>query len=312
MGTAEFAVPTLHRLVNEGYDIATVVTQPDKPSGRGQLVHPPPVKRKALDLQLKVNQPATLKDDSARRLFEDLQPDCIIVVAYGKILPAWLIRLARLGVVNLHGSLLPKYRGAAPIQWAMANGENETGVCTMQIDEGLDTGPLYLCESTTIQSEETVQELTERLAEIGGDLMIRTLSGIVSGRLHATPQDHSVASLAPILRKEDGFIDWHLPAKTIHNRIRAFNPWPGAVTRFRGSACRILKSKVGLPGVETESAGDISASKGRLLVVCGDGVQLELMELQLPGRKPVSGSDFANGMRIHPGDRFEREDSQHS
>jgi methionyl-tRNA formyltransferase len=307
MGTAEFAVPTLQRLVSEGYTLGAVVTQPDKPSGRGQMMHASPVKRNALEHQLNVHQPATLKDDSARVFFERLQPDCIIVVAYGKLLPPWLIRLPQYGVVNLHGSLLPKYRGAAPIQWALANGENETGVCTMQIDEGLDTGPVYLCEKTTILPEETIPQLSERLADLGAELMIRTLSGLVSGSLHSTPQDHSQASLAPILRKEDGYIDWRWPAQTIHNHVRAFNPWPGTVTQFRGGVCRILKSKVGRRLEVAESPGSIVASKGVVTVSCGDGVGLELIEVQLPGRKPVSGSDFANGMRIQTGDCFECE-----
>jgi len=312
MGTAEFAVPTLCRLVSEGYAPAAVVTQPDKPSGRGQLMHAPPVKRKALELQLNVHQPATLKDESARGFFEKLQPDCIIVVAYGKILPPWLIRIPGFGVVNLHGSLLPKYRGAAPIQWALANGEIETGVCTMQIDEGLDTGPVYLCEKTIIQAEETIQQLSERLADLGSDLVIRTLSGMVSGSLEPMSQDHSRASLAPILRKEDGYIDWHWSAQTIHNRVRAFNPWPGTVTRFRGVTCRILKSKVGQSSEAAESPGSIAAARGLVTVACGDGVRLELIEVQLPGRKPVSGSDFANGMRIKAGDCFEREGGEQS
>ena len=307
MGTAEFAVPTLHRLVNEGHSLAAVVTQPDKPSGRGQLMHLSPVKRHALELQLSVQQPATLKDEGARVFFENLQPDCIIVVAYGKLLPPWLIRLPRFGVVNLHGSLLPKYRGAAPIQWAVANGETETGVCTMQIDEGLDTGPVYLCEKTPIQEDETIRQLTDRLADLGAGLTIRTLSGLVSGSLHATPQDHSHASHAPILRKEDGFIDWRWPAQTIHNRIRAFNPWPGTVTRFRGSICRIMKSKTGRLLEVAKSPGSIIVSKGSVIVACGDGVGLELIEVQLPGKKPVSGSDFANGMRVQGGDCFELE-----
>jgi methionyl-tRNA formyltransferase len=310
MGTAEFAVPTLRRLVNEHYPPDAVVTQPDKPSGRGQMMHAPPVKRNALELDLNVQQPSTLKDDKVRIFFEKLQPDCIIVVAYGKLLPPWLIRLPRFGVVNLHGSLLPKYRGAAPIQWALANGETETGVCTMQIDEGLDTGPVYLCEKTFIQAEETIPLLSERLADIGAELMIRTLSGIVSGSLHATAQDHSRASLAPILRKEDGYIDWRWPAQTVHNRVRALNPWPGTVTQFRGGLCRILKSKVGRPLEESKPPGSILASKGLVTVACGDGVGLELIEVQLPGRKPVSGKDFANGMRIQPGDSFELEVQQ--
>jgi len=307
MGTAEFAVPTLRRLMSEHYPLAAVLTQPDKPSGRGHLMHASPVKRNALELDLNVHQPATLRDDRVRILFEMLQPDCIIVVAYGKLLPPWLVRLPRFGVVNLHGSLLPKYRGAAPIQWALANGETETGVCTMQIDEGLDTGPVYLCEKTLIPPEETISQLSERLADLGAELMIRTLSGIFSGSLHAMEQDHSRASFAPILRKEDGYIDWRWPAQTVHNRVRALNPWPGTVTQFRGGLCRILKSKVGRPVEAANSPGSILASKEGVLVACGDGVGLELIEVQLPGRKPVSGRDFTNGMRIQPGDGFELE-----
>jgi methionyl-tRNA formyltransferase len=307
MGTADFAVPSLHRLVNERYPITAVVTQPDKRSGRGQFMHAPPVKQTAIDLQLRVHQPATLKDEDARNFFEALQPDCIIVVAYGKLLPTWLIRLPRFGVVNVHGSLLPKYRGAAPIQWALANGEIETGVCTMQIDEGLDTGPVYLCEKTAIQTDENIHQLSERLAILGAEVLLRTLSGVVSGSLRSTPQDHSRASLAPMLRKEDGFIDWRWSAQTVHNRVRAFNPWPGTVTQFRGSICRILKSKVGRTLEASKIPGSITASKGLVTVACGDGVALELTEVQLPGKKAVSGSDFANGMHIQAGDCFEQE-----
>jgi len=312
MGTAEFAVPTLHRMVNDGYTVAAVITQPDKPSGRGQLMHAPPVKRTAQELHLRVHQPSTLKDESARRLFDDIQADCIVVVAYGKILPPWLVRLPRFGVVNLHGSLLPKYRGAAPIQWALAGGETETGVCTMRIDEGLDTGPVYLCEKTTIQNDESLQQLSERLSTIGAALMSRTISGVVAGSLQAIPQDHVRASLAPILRREDGYLDWNWNARVIHSRIRAFNPWPGTVTRFRGSICRILKARVSQDVNLAEAPGSITATRGVVTVACGAGSRLELLEVQLPGKKPVSGSDFANGMRIQSGDCFDRESVKHS
>ena len=311
MGTAEFAVPVLQRLVSEGYPLSAVVTQPDKPSGRGQSFHASPVKRAALELQLTVHQPSTLRDDASHRLFESLQPECLVVVAYGKILPAWLIGLPRFGAVNLHGSLLPKYRGAAPIQWAVANGETETGVCTMRIDEGLDTGAVYLCETTPIQPEETISQLASRLSQLGSELMVRTLSGIVSGSLRASPQDHSQATLAPIIRKHDGVIDWRTDARTIHNRIRAFNPWPGTSTRFRGMVCRILKTRVGQPVEGKSSPGKISVLKGTLSVECGDGRQLEILEIQAPSRKPVSGSDFANGMHVRTGDSFQQEEESH-
>jgi len=183
----------------------------------------------------------------------------------------------------------------------------------MQIDEGLDTGPVYLCEKTSIEPEETSTQLSERLSGIGSDLVVRTLDGIASGTLTATPQDSSRASLAPILRKSDGFIDWQSPVEKIHNRVRAFNPWPGAVTRFRGGSFRILKSKVGplnVGSAEKVSAGTITAAKGYVTVRCGDGSQLELVEVQVPAKKPMSGSDFVNGMRVQSGERFEREDGQ--
>jgi methionyl-tRNA formyltransferase len=305
MGTSNFAVPTLQRLFEQGYPIASVITQPDKPSGRGQTLQASPVKRKAQELHVNVYQPAKLRDDEARSLFETLGPELIVVVAYGKIIPPWLIALPRHGVLNLHGSLLPKYRGAAPIQWAMANGEAETGVCTMQIDEGVDTGPVYLCEKTPIDPNDSIASLTERLARIGADLAQRTIEGIQAGTLHPTPQDHSRASLAPILRKEDGFIDWQQPAQVIHNRIRAFTPWPGMVARFRQTVCKFLKSKAEWDQTWTQSPGTIIAVKKSLAVVCGDGTLLEVLEVQLPNRKPSSGRDFLNGLRIQPGEKFE-------
>jgi len=322
MGTAAFAAPTLQRLFEEGYPIATVITQPDKPGGRGQTFQISPVKRKAWELHLGVHQPERLKDDRARSLFHALQPDLIVVVAYGKIIPPWLIELPRHGVVNLHGSLLPKYRGSAPIHWAIANGESETGVCTMRIDEGLDTGPVFFCEKTAIDPNESAGELAERLAHTGADLMKRTIDGIMSGALQPTPQDHSRATVAPILRREDGYIDWTQPARAIHNRIRAFNPWPVAITRFRQTLCKLLKSNPsphpfpGNSGTDPEflnfrirglspnypDPGTIIATKRSLEVVCGDAMLLEVIELQVPNRKPISGKDFVNGMRIHPGE----------
>jgi len=308
LGTSQFAVPTLQLLFEKGYSVGGVITQPDKPVGRGQTVQFSPVKRKALELQLHVHQPFTLKDDAARVLFEALQPDVLVVVAYGKIIPPWLIAMPRFGVVNLHGSLLPKYRGAAPIQWAIAKGETETGVCTMKIDEGLDTGPVYGCERTPIGPDETQHDLSARLSDMGAALMPRTLDGIFAGTLQPTPQDHARASLAPILRKEDGYIDWSRPAQFIHDRIRAFNPWPPVVAEFRQNICKLLKSKVAVGAVYDRASsghGLILASKKALSVVCGDATALEILELQLPNRKPLSGKDFMNGMRIQAGEKFE-------
>ena len=304
MGTAQFAVPTLQKLFEAGYPISGVITQPDKPAGRGHHLQASPVKRKAQDLQLPVYQPATLKDDNAQALFRALEPDVIVVVAYGKIIPKWLLDLPQYGAINLHGSLLPRYRGAAPIHWAIANGETETGVCTMQIDEGLDTGPVYLRERLPIGSEETVQQLSERLAEIGSSLLLRTLEGIVGGTLKAISQENASATYAPILKKADGIIDWQQPAQKIHNRVRAFNPWPGAVTLFRGAVCKILKSKVGGETTASEP-GTIVTSRPALAVVCGDSRLLELLEVQPENRRPVPGTAFANGAHITAGEKFE-------
>jgi methionyl-tRNA formyltransferase len=304
-GTSSFAVPILEALVETPYSIVAVVTQPDKPAGRGQTLQAPPVKTKALELRLPVYQPTTLKNDEARDLFKRLAPDLLVVVAYGKLLPPWLLELPRFGAVNLHGSLLPRYRGAAPIQWAVANGDSETGVCTMRLDQGLDTGPVYACETTPIDPDESIQQLSSRLASLGQGLMKRTIAGIVDGTLQATPQDQARATLAPILTKQDGIIDWNLPAGSIHNRVRAFNPWPGTRTTFRGESCKILKSRV-REGMSRETCGTIVtglAAERFVGVVCGEGM-LEILELQLPNRKSQSGMDFLNGMRVQPGERF--------
>ena len=312
MGTATFAVPTLQRLLEKGYKIAGVVTQPDKPSGRGQTLTPSPVKQKAFEFHLPIYQPKSLKDDDAHALFEALAPQMIIVVAYGKILPSWLLELPQYGCINLHGSLLPKYRGAAPVHWAIAHGETKTGVCTMRLDEGLDTGPVFLCEETGIGPEESVQQVYDRLAEIGSGLMVKTVEGFLSGTLRPTPQDNSQATFAPILQKEHGFIEWTMRANEIHNRVRAFNPWPGTVAKFRGVTCKIVKTAIGesaeaqarQPAAPLQS-GFIVVARGSLAVVCGDGALLEIVLIQPENRKVVSGADFANGARIHPDEKFE-------
>jgi methionyl-tRNA formyltransferase len=313
MGSAAFALPTLERLSEKGHSIRGVITQPDKPVGRRQTMQGPPVKKMAFELHLPVYQPKSLKDDEAHTLFEALAPDMIIVVAYGKILPPWLIAFAPYGAVNLHGSLLPKYRGAAPVHWAVANGETETGVCTMKIDAGLDTGPVFACEKMRIGSDESVHQLYDRLATTGADLMERTVQGIVDRTLQAMPQDDSLATPAPMLKKEHGYIDWRMPALSIHNRVRAFNPWPGTVTKFRAGLCKILGTRVGdayaglahdLTQQESEP-GLLVASKQSLAVVCGDSTLLELLSIQPENRKAVSGADFANGARIRAGEKFE-------
>jgi methionyl-tRNA formyltransferase len=303
MGSSTFAIPTLERLFEKGHTISGVITQPDKPIGRRQTMQGPPVKQKAFDLHLPIYQPKSLKDDEARALFQALAPQMIIVVAYGKILPPWLVHFAPYGAVNLHGSLLPKYRGAAPVHWAIANGETETGVCSMKVDEGLDTGPVLMCEKTAIRPDEGVQELYERLGAMGAGLMERTVQGLVDSTIQATPQDDSQASLAPMLKKEHGYIDWMLPAHAVHNRVRAFNPWPGTVTRFRRGTCKILKTRLGPE--HSAVPGTIVASKATVAAVCGDGNLLQIELIQPENRRAISGADFANGARIQAGEKFE-------
>jgi methionyl-tRNA formyltransferase len=305
MGTATFAVPSLRRLFEKGYAINGVITQPDKPSGRGQMLHASPVKKLAVELQLPVHQPSSLKSDESRQLVAALSPDMIIVVAYGKILPPWLLQFPRFGCINVHGSILPKYRGAAPVHWAVANGESKTGVCTMLLDAGLDTGGVYLCDETEIEPEETVTQLYDRLAAMGAPLLEQTVAGVIEGTLNAQPQDGEKATYAPILKKEDGFINWAMPARKIQDRVRAFNPWPGTVTRFRGNVCKLLKVKVGPGGLSPVSPGSIQLTKGSLKVACGDGETLEILSIQPENKKAVSGADFANGARIQPGEKFE-------
>lgn len=306
MGSATFALPSLNALFEAGHTITAVITQPDKPSGRGRALQGPPVKKRAFELHLPIYQPASLKSDETRELFSTLAPELIVVVAYGKILPSWLLHFPKYGCINLHGSLLPKYRGAAPVHWAVANGEEKTGVCTMLLNEGLDTGPVYLCEETPVGSDETVTELYERLAVVGGPLMRTTVEGILNATLQTRPQDDTQASFAPILKKSDGYLDWARPALEIHNHVRAFNPWPGTVTKFRGQTCKVLKSSLKTAGPTLQAdSGSLVISKGHLSVICGDGNVIEILTIQPESRKAISGMDFANGLRIQAGEKFE-------
>ena len=304
MGTARFAVPSLEALVSSGHTIEAVFTQPDRPSGRGRKVHFSPVKEAALSLSLRVEQPVSLTPDHIRHLMETLSPQLLVVVAYGKILPPWLVDLPPYGIVNVHGSVLPRYRGAAPISRAIANGDRRTGVSTMQIDEGMDTGPVYLVEEIPIEPDETAPALSSRLAALGAPLLVRTLEAIEKGAVQPKPQNNERASLAPRLRKEDGYIDWHESAEAIHNKVRAFLPWPSVIVGFRGKACRILGSRLTGEVGEHSEPGTIVFSSRRLQVSCGDGEWLELEQLQLENRKAVSGVDFANGVHLAPEDRF--------
>ncbi|HEX6905972.1 MAG TPA: methionyl-tRNA formyltransferase [Terriglobales bacterium] len=301
-GTPRFAVPTLEKLVSSGFEVRLVVTQPDKPRGRGLELAPSPVKSRALELGLPVIQPDKIKNNEEfRAQLAALEPQAIVVVGYGRIIPQWMIDLPPLGNINLHASLLPKYRGAAPIQWAVAMGETVTGVTTMRIDAGLDTGDILLQKEIPIAPEDTAEAVTPRLAEIGADLMVETLRGLSAGTIQPRPQDHSRASLAPILKREDGLIDFQRKAAESINRLRGFQPWPGAFTSFRGRQLQVWAAK---PVAATLTPGEIKVEGERLLVGCGQNTAMELLEVQPEGKKRMAARDFVNGYRPKAGERL--------
>jgi methionyl-tRNA formyltransferase len=301
-GTPRFAVPTLEKLVAAGFRVHLVVTQPDRPKGRGLELIASPVKQCALALNLPITQPDRIKTNAEfRAQLAALKPDAIIVVGYGRIIPQWMLDLPPLGNINLHASLLPKYRGAAPIQWAIANGETVTGVTTMRIDAGLDTGHILLQQELPITPEDTAETIAKRLAAIGADLVVETLRGLQSGSIRPRPQDNFHASLAPILEKADGLLDFSRTASDIFNRIRGFQPWPGTYTKFRGKNLHILKARL---ATEALSPAELRIQEGRLLVGCAHSTALELLELQLEGKKPSTAHDFVQGYRPKPGEKL--------
>jgi methionyl-tRNA formyltransferase len=293
-GTPHFAVPALEKLAAAGDRIQLVVTQPDRPKGRGLELVSSPVKQSALKLDLPIIQPDRIKtNEEFRARLTKLNPDAIIVVGYGRIIPPWMLDLPPLGNINLHASLLPKYRGAAPIQWAIANGETVTGNTTMRLDAGLDTGDILLQQETPIAPDDTAETLALRLAEMGADLLLKTLVGLPAGAIYPRKQDDSKATPAPILRKEDGLIDFSHPPQEILNRLRGFQPWPGAYTTFRGRNLEILKAN---PGPEPAPAAEIVVRGDRLWAGCGNA-SLEILELQLEGKKRTTARDFIHGYR---------------
>lgn len=303
LGTPEFAVATLEAMAAAGHEIAAVLTQPDRPKGRGQQAAFPPVKEAALRLGLPVHQPERVRRPEAVELLDALKPEAMVVVGYGQIIPQRVIDIAPLGIINVHASLLPKYRGAAPIQWAVANGETVTGVTTMRIDAGLDTGDMLLREETEIGPDETAVELSRRLATMGAALLLKTLEQIRD--IVPQKQDSSQATLAPILKKEDGRIDWTRSAREIHNRARGFQPWPGAFTTFRGQALHLSKTRVArVPA--GQPPGTLIALGRRLLAACGDGGSVEIIELQLEGRKRMDAAAFQNGRRLEQNEQLGR------
>src|SRR6202140_2061917 len=302
-GTPQFAVPTLeHLLAQSEIEIVGVITQPDRPRGRGQEVSFSPVKEAALAANLAVHQPEKIRAAESETLLQKLAPDCLVIIAYGQIIPARLLPIPKLGWINLHPSLLPKYRGAAPINWAIVNGETRTGVTTMRIDAGMDTGEMLVQRGIEIDPKETAPELAARMSEFGAPLMAETLRDLAAGTIAPKAQNHAEASYAPMLKREDGRIDWKRPAIEIYNRMRGFAPWPGAYTTFRGQTCPAWGEPVskagdaGLPsGAGGVAPGTLFGEKNELFVGCGDATVLRAGLVQLDGRKPVKASDFANG-----------------
>jgi len=296
LGTPAFAVPTLERLVEAGHQVLAVVTQPDRPRGRGGKLAAPPVKEAALRLGLPVFQPERVRRPEALEYLRAMVVDAMVVVGYGQIIPQSVIDLAPLGILNVHASLLPKYRGAGPIQWSIVNGEAITGVTIMRIDAGLDTGDMLLKAETPIAPDENAIELGTRLSIIGADLLVKALQGLADGTITPEKQDSRLATLAPILKKEHGVIDWAQSAKDIHNRVRGLQPWPGAHTKFRGQTLNVWRSHVASETAGERAPGQFVRLKP-LLVACGSGT-LELLEVQMEGRKRISAADFANGQRV--------------
>jgi len=317
-GTPQFAVPTLkHLLAKSDLEVIAVITQPDRPRGRGQQVSISPVKDLALTANLPVHQPEKIRAPEIQQLLEKLAPDVIVIIAYGQIIPARLLSIPKHGWINLHASLLPKYRGAAPINWAIANSETRTGLTTMRINAGMDTGDILLQREMEIGPAETAPELATRMSEAGAPLMEKTLRGLVEGTIIPRPQNHADATVAPILKKEDGRIDWNLPAQEIFNRIRGFAPWPGAYTTFRGQTCHVWAKPVSrttaLPAdisatqdlaAGCSASGTLFGAKSDWFVSCGKATLLRLESVKLEGRRQISASEFANGARIKPGERF--------
>jgi methionyl-tRNA formyltransferase len=302
-GTPEFAVPTLEAVLKAGHEVALVVTQPDRAAGRGMGIQSSPVKRVALERGLPVAQPEKIKNNEVfQALLVGIQPDAILVVAYGRIIPQWMLELPRFGNINLHGSLLPKYRGAAPIQWAVACGEVVTGVTTMRLDAGLDTGDMLLAAVCPIGLEETAVDVYGCLAPLGAELMVETLKRLEAGMTCPEVQNHSMATLAPILKREDGLVDFSRSAKQIYDRWRGFQPWPGAHTTLRGK--KLIVSKMRIGSGRSVAAGELLVDGELMLVGCGGVTVAELLEVQMEGKKRMSAAEFLRGYQVKSGERL--------
>ncbi|MBE6772402.1 MAG: methionyl-tRNA formyltransferase [Ruminococcaceae bacterium] len=303
MGTPEFAVPCLQKLIDCGHDVSGVFTQPDKPQGRKMIMTPPPVKELALANGIKVYQPVKMKDGTALEMLKEADPELCIVVAYGKILPKEILEYPKYGCINIHASLLPKLRGAAPIQWSVINGFDKTGVTSMQMDEGLDTGDMLIKGELEIGENETAGELHDRLSVLGADVLEKTINALIKGELKPQKQNHDEFTYASMLSKELSPIDWAMTAQQVHNKIRGLSPWPSANTKFGGKTVKIHKTV--LSDLKGNAAGEIVEAGKRLVVSCGDGNCVEILNLQAEGKKAMSAADFLRGNPLNVGDKFE-------
>ena len=300
MGTPHFAVPSLNALANSGHEIALVVTQPDRPKGRGRRVYPPPIKTAALERNLKTSQPASLKDPQAVKYLASFKPDFLVVVAFGKILTKDILALPQIGTINVHASLLPKLRGPAPINWAIINAESQTGITTMLMNEGLDTGDILLTAIEPITPRDTAATLHDRLARIGSDLLVKTLDAFAADRIHPVAQEDTQASYAPLLNKQDGRIDWHKPAQTIEPFIRGMTPWPGAFTFHETNRLKIFSAKPVAKKFEDSPGTVLQGFPDELVIATGKDA-LTILEIQGPSGKHLLIEDFLRGYRLPPG-----------
>lgn len=305
LGSGSFAIPSFEALLAAGHHVVALVTQPDKESGRGRELSPPPMKPVAEARGVVVMQPRRIKAPEVEASLRALAPDVQVVVAYGQILPGRVIEIPPLRTVNVHGSLLPRLRGAAPIQWAIAEGHAETGVTTMLIDEGLDTGPILLARTTPIGPTETTEELEPRLARLGAELLVLTLAGLRDGSIRPQPQDASQATYAPLIRKEDGLLDWSARADVLARRVRAFHPWPGTSTRFAGRGLKVLGAAPDPRHHDAPAGSVLAVEKEGVLVACGEGTTLRLLRVQPESRRAMEAFAFATGSRLTAGLSFE-------
>jgi methionyl-tRNA formyltransferase len=301
MGTPQFAVPPLRALASAGHEIAGVVTRTDKPAGRGRTLAPPPVKSAAQELSTPVFQPKRVREPDFVRTLTDLAPEVIVVAAYGQILPGEILTVPRFGCINIHASLLPRYRGAAPINWAIIRGERETGITIMQMDEGMDTGAIVAQERIPIEPSDTAGSLTGKLSLLGSRMIVEALSRIASDTLSLEPQDHAKATMAPLLKKEDGLIDWTLSAQEIGNRVRGLFPWPGAYGFLGGKMVKILEVETAVGSAEP---GEIVTPGGDELAAGTGAGLLKVLRLQPEGKKPMTAAEFLRGHRNVIGRKF--------